>query len=123
MASLIVTTGRKTGKYYPLGQRTNVIGRDEGLLIQIVNEFVSRKHVQVRYKEETELYYATDLQSRHGTFVNGNRIYEEVPLAESDLLDIGGVTLMFTRQDFVNRESALAHFREVGERARHTVGD
>jgi pSer/pThr/pTyr-binding forkhead associated (FHA) protein len=121
MASLIITSGRKAGIYYPLGQRTNVVGRDEGVLIQVVNEFVSRKHMQLRYDQETELYYAQDMKSRHGTFVNGNRIYEEVPLADGDLIDIGGVTLMFTRKDFENREGALAFYREVGQRVRATV--
>lgn len=121
MASLIITNGRKTGKHYPLGQRTNVVGRDEGVLIQVVNEFVSRKHVQIRYNEETDLYYAQDMKSRHGTFVNGDRIYEEVPLSEGDLVDIGGVTLMFTRKDFEDREGALAFYREVGQRVRGTL--
>jgi len=123
MASLIITTGRKAGKYYPLGRRTNVVGRDEGVLIQIIDGFVSRKHLQVRYNEETELYYAADMKSRHGTFVNGNRIYEEVPLSEGDLIDVGGVTLMFTRKDFEDREGALAHYREAGQRIRGTVGE
>jgi pSer/pThr/pTyr-binding forkhead associated (FHA) protein len=121
MASLIITSGRKTGNFYPLGQRTNVVGRDEGVLIQIVNEFVSRKHMQVRFDEETDLYYVQDMKSRHGTFVNGNRIYEEVPIAEGDLVDIGGVTLMFTRKDFEDREGALAFYREVGQRAKATL--
>ena len=65
MASLIITTGRKAGKYYPLGHRTNVVGRDEGVLIQIIDGFVSRKHLQLRYNEDTELYYAADMKSRH----------------------------------------------------------
>ena len=35
MASLIITSGEQEGRFYPLGRRTNVIGRDEALLIQI----------------------------------------------------------------------------------------
>jgi pSer/pThr/pTyr-binding forkhead associated (FHA) protein len=123
MASLIITTGRKTGKFFSLAQATNVVGRDEGLSIQVVNEFVSRKHMQVRYSEEADAYYASDMKSRHGTFVNGSRIYEEVPLTENDLVDIGGVTLMFTRKDFDDRETAMAFYREAGEQVRHAVGD
>jgi pSer/pThr/pTyr-binding forkhead associated (FHA) protein len=123
MASIIITTGRKAGKFYPLGQKTHVVGRDENLVIQIANEFVSRKHAELRYKDETELYYVADLNSRHGTYVNGNRIYEEVPLAESDLVDIGGVTLMFTRNDFANRDAALSHYRETEERLRGAVAE
>ncbi|HSZ57513.1 MAG TPA: FHA domain-containing protein [Tepidisphaeraceae bacterium] len=121
MASLIITNGRKTGNFYPLGQGTNVVGRDEGVLIQIVNEFVSRKHMQVRYDQEADLYHVQDMKSRHGTFVNGNRIYEEVAVSEGDLIDIGGVTLMFTRKDFEDREGALAFSRESGQRPRATM--
>jgi len=123
MASLIITTGRKTGKYFSLDQETKVIGRDEGAPIQVSNEFVSRRHMQVRYNEDTDLYYASDMKSRHGTFVNGSRIYEEVPLSENDLLDIGCVTLMFTRKDFEDRETALAYCRETGERAGHVAAE
>lgn len=121
MASLIVTSGADAGKFYPLGVRTNVIGRDEGVLIQILDEHVSRKHVQIRFNKETDLYYASDLKSRHGTYVNGNRIYDEVPLSENDLIDIGGTTLQFTRKEFADREGALAHYRQTGQRIRGTL--
>ncbi len=123
MASLIITSGKRRGKYHPLAQGTNVIGRDEAASIQIKNEFVSRAHMEVRYSEDTDSFYASDTKSRHGTFVNGNRIYEEVPLTESDLVDIGGVTLMFTRKDFDDRESALAYALESEERLRHAVAE
>ena len=121
MASLIITNGRKTGNFYPLGQEINVVGRDQDVLIQIVNEFVSRKHMQIRHDQENDAYYVQDMQSRHGTFVNGNRIYEEIPVSEGDLIDIGGVTLMFTRNDFSDRDGALAFYREADDRARATM--
>ena len=49
MASLIVSSGKQEGDYYPLGRRTNVIGRDEALFIQILDHMVSRKHLQIRF--------------------------------------------------------------------------
>jgi pSer/pThr/pTyr-binding forkhead associated (FHA) protein len=121
MATLIVTSGRGSGKHYPLGTRTNVVGRDEGVLIQVLDQHVSRKHLQIRYNKETDLYYASDMKSRHGTFVNGNRIYEEMPLSDNDMIDVGGATLLFTRRDFVDDEGALAYFRKAGERVRGTL--
>ncbi len=123
MASLIITSGKKRGKYFQLSQGSNVVGRDEAAPIQVKNEFVSRKHMEVRYGEDSDAYYASDAKSRHGTFVNGSRIYEEVLLAENDLLDIGGVTLMFTRKDFEDRETALAYALESQERMRHAVAE
>ena len=122
MATLIVTKGEGEGNFYPLGTRTSVIGRDDGVPIQIVDPHVSRKHAQVRYNEETDLYYALDMKSRHGTFVNGTRIYdEEVPLSNNDVLDVGGVTLLFTTQDVKDRQGALAYRKQVGERYRGTL--
>jgi len=123
MASLIVTSGKKRGKYYSLSQGANVVGRDETAAIQVKDEFVSRAHMQVRFSEDTDSYYASDTKSRHGTFVNGSRIYEEVPLTENDLVDIGGVTLMFTRKDFDDRDTALAYALECEERMRHAVAE
>jgi pSer/pThr/pTyr-binding forkhead associated (FHA) protein len=118
MASLIITTGRKTGSFYSLGQDASIVGREQGVLVQIVNEFVSRKHMQIRHDPETDTYHVQDLNSRHGTFVNGNRIHEEVSVSEGDLLDIGGVTLMFTRKDFEDRDGAMAFCREADQRVR-----
>ena len=121
MASIIVTSGNSAGSYYPLGQRTNVIGRDEGVLIQLVDEHVSRKHLQIRYDKEKKQYIALDMNSRHGVFINGNRIHTEVPLADNDRIDLGNVALLFTESDFADRASALAHHRRIGERAKGTL--
>ena len=56
MASIIILTGDQKGDYYPLGQRTNVIGRDEALPIQILDEHVSRKHMQIRFDKDKKSY-------------------------------------------------------------------
>ena len=121
MASLIVTAGPNSGSYYPLGKRTNVVGRDEGLPIQLLDEHVSRKHLQIRYEKEKDQFVAVDLKSRHGVFINGNRIHADVPLQDNDLIDLGGSTLMFTLQDFPDRESALDYHKRCGERIRGTL--
>lgn len=58
MASLIVISGVDKGKYYPLGKRTNVIGMDEALPIQMLDQKVSRKHMQIRFDKEKDCYLA-----------------------------------------------------------------
>jgi pSer/pThr/pTyr-binding forkhead associated (FHA) protein len=120
MASIIITSGEQKGDYYPLGHRTNVIGRDEALLIQVLDDLVSRKHMQIRFDKETSRYHALDMKSKHGVFINGRRISQETVLAEADQILIGETTLLFTDQDFDSRESALSHFKKVGERMRPT---
>jgi len=120
MASIIVTSGDRKGDYYPLGHRTNVIGRVEALPIQILDDLVSRKHLQIRYDKDNDRYYALDMKSKHGVFINNRRIAEETALADGDEILIGQTTLLFTEKDFDDRESALSHYKKVGERARPT---
>jgi len=121
MASIIIMTGPKKGDYYPLGHRTNVIGRDEALLIQILDKHVSRKHMQIRFDEKKEDYLALDMKSRHGVFINGSKISNEVVLNDGDEIHIGQTDLLFTEKDFTDRQSALSHFKKVGERVRSTM--
>lgn len=123
MASIIVATGERKGDYYPLGRRTNVIGRDEALLIQILDEHVSRKHMQIHFDEDKQQYYALDMKSKHGVFINGIKINNETVLADGDQIGVGQTTILFTLKDFEDRESALSHFKKVGERIRPTVID
>ncbi len=123
MASIIVATGKQKGDYYPLGHRTNVIGRDEALPIQILDEHVSRKHMQIHFDEDKQQYYAFDMKSKHGVFINGSKINNETVLADGDQIGIGQTTILFTLKDFEDRESALSHFKKVGERIRPTVID
>ena len=123
MASLIVISGANEGDYYPLGQRTNVIGRDQAVPIQIIDEHVSRKHMQIRFERADERYYAIDMKSKHGVFINDRRISEEAALKDGDQILIGETTLLFTLEDFDDRESALSHFKKAGERIRVTQID
>ncbi len=121
MASLIVTSGRHEGNYYPLGRRTNVIGRDEALPIQVLDNMVSRKHLQIRYDEKTGKYCAFDMKSRNGVYVNNQRITDETALADGDVILVGLTTLLFLDRDFKDKDSALLHYKKVGERMRVTV--
>ena len=120
MASLIITSGDKKGEFLPLGHRTSVIGRAEALPLQILDDLVSRKHLRVRYDEIAKRYYAGDMNSKHGTFINRGKITHETALVEGDDILIGETHLLFTDSDFNDRESALMHSQTVGERSRPT---
>ena len=123
MASILVMTGAQKGNYYPLGRRTNVVGRDEGAPIQILDEHISRKHMQIRFDAEKNQFCALDMKSKHGVFVNGDKIHDEAVLADEDQIHIGQTDLLFTEKDFPDRETALSHFKKVGERIRATIID
>jgi len=120
MASIIVTSGDQKGEFLPLGHRTNVIGRAESLLLQILDDLVSRKHLRIRFDKSTNKHYAEDMSSKHGVSINKHRITEQTPLVEGDEILIGQTTLMFTDKEFDDRESALMHYKKVGERMRST---
>jgi pSer/pThr/pTyr-binding forkhead associated (FHA) protein len=121
MASLIITSGKREGDFYPLGRRTNVVGRDEALLIQVLDNMVSRKHLQIRFDEKTGRYYAFDMKSRNGVYVNNQKIEGEVALADGDVILVGLTSLLFADKDFKDKDSALLHYKKVGERMRVTV--
>ena len=121
MASIIVISGGGEGNYYPLGRRTNVIGRDEALPIQLLDQHVSRKHLQIRYDKENDRYVAKDMNSRHGVFINGRRIHSEVVLGDEDTIVLGETTLMFTTRDFADRASALEFHKTAGQRVKATM--
>jgi len=118
MASLIVVSGKQRGEYLPLGQRTSVIGRAESLPLQILDDMVSRRHFRVLSEGSTGKYYAEDMRSKHGTFLNMRRLGGKNALTENDRILIGETTLLFTERDFDTKESALMHCKTVGEKAK-----
>ena len=120
MASIIIVDGSNKGNYYPLGHRTNVIGRDEAVPIQILDDKVSRKHMQIRFNAENN-FSAVDMSSKHCVLVNGVKITDEVKLNDNDYITVGTTTLMFTLKDFDSRENALLHYKKAGQRNLPTI--
>ena len=123
MASIIVTSGKQEGEFLPLGRRTSVIGRDEALSLQVLDDLVSRKHLRIYFERATSTYYAEDMKSKHGVFINQRRITEDIALSDGNEILIGKTTLLFTDADFDDRESALSHYKKRGERTRKTRAD
>ncbi len=120
MATVIIVTGEHDVRYFPLGRRTNVVGRSESLIIQVLDDQVSRKHCQIRYVSDRDRYHLLDMHSRNGTLINGRLIEEETPLNDGDYIQIGNTELLYTHEDFDDAEMALHHYKKVGERGRPT---
>lgn len=123
MGSLIVTSGKQRGEYLPLGQRTSVIGRAETLPLQILDDGVSRRHFRIIFNKNSGQYYAEDMNSKHGTLINMRRINDKIVLSEGDQIIIGETSLLFTEKDFDTKESALMHYKMVGEKSKTTRMD
>lgn len=82
----------------PLKRRYNiygeaVIGRSRDCDIVINEKFVSQKHLIIWF--ENGEWYLEDLGSRNGTYVNGQRIRQEVILDTEDTVSVGGLNFVF----------------------------
>ncbi len=107
---LVVEEGYNRGAELALGERA-VLGRGEECTLQLLDEGVSRRHVELERKGE--LLLVRDLQSRNGTRVNGVRV-EEAEVAPGDRIAIGGVRLLVAGEP---RGASLAE-RPTAELAR-----
>ena len=92
-ACLTVLTGQATGHVFKLTRGgPTVIGRAHNAEVRLVDDGVSRHHARLRL--ETDRLWVDDLESRNGTFVNGQRIETSVALREGDKLQVGRATVM-----------------------------
>ena len=119
MASLTVVAGPNQGDYYPLASRTVVLGRDESATIQITDNRVSRKHIQIRSEHGNHI--ALDLSSANGSFVNGRKLSGDCILTDGDEIHIGDSKISFSLADFTDRESAYNHWKQRGEKQKSTL--
>jgi uncharacterized membrane protein YhaH (DUF805 family) len=71
------------------------IGRDSDNDVIIKDDAVSHYHTQIAY--DGTLFRIMDLNSTNGTYVNGNRIADEVQLFLSDTVRIGDTELPWHR--------------------------
>lgn len=119
MAWLLVLTGRDSGNYFTLDADTVVVGRDEGCDIQIVDEMVSRRHFQVRQADEK--HFLMDLQSANGVKINGHQVNKEVALHDRDAITIGETKLLYTEKRIRDLDTAIAIFKQRGQRDKDTI--
>ena len=121
MASLLIVSGTSAGDFYLLRRSAVVIGRDDGCPIQIVDDAVSRRHLEIRHEEPGDRYLAEDLDSANGTRVNDRSVDQPHVLSDGDLLHLGTTEIMFCSIDFADRETAFQHYRRRGEGAKSTI--
>jgi len=86
-ARLIVVQGPGQGRVIPLKGDMVTIGRAD---LDPSNSYISRQHANFIFRGGQ--FWLEDT-STNGTWVNGERVYGEVPLKENDLICIGTVVL------------------------------
>ncbi len=93
MPSLFVIQGRDQGKRFELDRPLLTIGRDASCTIQLNDTEVSRKHNEVKLRDDK--FQVTDLRSSNGTYINGKRA-DSAHLVNGDRLQIGRTLMIFT---------------------------
>jgi diguanylate cyclase (GGDEF)-like protein len=140
-AYLLVMAGTNLGEMIKLGPEPMVIGRSKSAGLRLLDEGVSRNHARIG-RSGTD-WVVSDLHSRNGTFVNGDRVERRV-LEEGDRIQLGrhailklvladhldhtfqqhlydsslrdGLTLAFNRRYFIDRlDGELRFARRHGE--------
>lgn len=103
--TLRVLDGADRGRVFENLQTPVTIGREEGNLLQLNDERVSRFHVKIQ--EDQEKVVLTDLESTNGTKVNGEDIQLRI-LRFGDIITIGRSVLLFgSRNQIAGRLASL----------------
>jgi Nif-specific regulatory protein len=96
MPKLIVQNGINAGTIVELAQGPMVIGREHPCDIHLPDEKVSRRHARLACEEGR--WTVSDLGSRNGTLVNGQRV-EQRELASRDEITFGDIRVLFVAED------------------------
>ena len=121
MATLVATAGPVEGQSFPLDlSRLISVGRDDQCTIQILDEQVSRRHLQIRFDQDDDRHYAVDMRSANGVYINGTRLTDDRPLGEGDIIRLGQSELRYTRDDVTDIDLAIEQFRKKDEWKRGT---
>lgn len=96
-AYILFMSGPLQGKLHCLEKDNTVIGRDDGVDIQIKDIRISRQHFQINVAEGVAVL--EDLGSTNGTYVNGQRVKSHT-LTDGDRIQIpGSVVIKFAYGD------------------------
>lgn len=90
-ASLVCLTGLDEGRWFPLIDGDNDIGRGEDVAVRIRDRAVSRRHARLRCTPEG--YVLEDLRSPNGVYINGERLGGMQTLDPGDVLELGHTVL------------------------------
>jgi pSer/pThr/pTyr-binding forkhead associated (FHA) protein len=103
MIKVFVVRGPEQGRSLVLSGKTADIGRDAASQVRLNEPSVSRKHATI-YRDEDQ-YFIEDLQSRNGTWINGNVIESRVKVHVQEGVPVafGNVLLSFGKKCAADR--------------------
>ncbi len=95
---LMVNEGELTGQRWTLANDEMLIGRGNDADIVLPERQVSRYHSKILYRDGR--YYLEDLDSKNGTFLNGQQVKGTAPLQDGDEIQIAlCVRMLFVGTD------------------------
>lgn len=97
MAKLVCLHGINKGDQFEMKEGSLTIGRSPDCNVVLYDRKVSRHHCTLHPRGK--YYIVEDMDSTHGTFVNGNRVKGKEPFREEDKLRLGQTTLAFSTKE------------------------
>ncbi|MFW5708874.1 MAG: FHA domain-containing protein [Chloroflexota bacterium] len=79
---ITVIEGNFANQYWVLDQPELVIGRDDVCDIVLPDRQISRQHIRIKVQDNR--FFVEDLESRNGTWINGQRLEGEQELFDGD---------------------------------------
>jgi pSer/pThr/pTyr-binding forkhead associated (FHA) protein len=121
MATLVILEGPNQGAHFPIVEPVISVGRDDTCSLQILDDRVSRMHLQLRIETTTGRHIAADYRSAHGVFINDKRIVIDTALNDGDRIKIGQTTLIYLALDHADAPAAFAAAKKKDEWKRTTM--
>lgn len=97
MWRLTISTPDAPAELVELKPGISSIGRMSSNDIVVRDNAASRRHAEIHYDEAKNVITLSDLGSTNGTFVNRSRVQGRVVLQHNDVIRIGQVVIMLTR--------------------------
>ena len=93
LANLIVRSGELKGQRFPIRVPVVNIGRAEYNDIVVPDPSVSSAHAKIQLREG--IWMLADIGSTNGSFVDGERVEDEAPLAPGAVIRFGDLSVIF----------------------------
>lgn len=98
MAEWTIMLHDKVIKRFTLSEGSQVtIGRGSEADVVVDNTAISRQHTALELRDG--VYFLSDLGSKNGTFVNGQKVDKAVPVSENDIVELGKFRLSVSLED------------------------
>lgn len=84
---LMVLDGAQANQHWTMNEDQMILGRDETCDVPLAERQISRQHIRI-FRDGTR-YFVEDLQSKNGTWVNGQRLEGIRELSDGDEIHLG----------------------------------